>query len=214
MRRSAFGEAIGVAPGGVIAYSSHYNSADPEKYPSRNSYISFHNGIYTGYKYQCVEFARRWLVAAAGITFGDVHMAYHIFDVEHFVPVEEGSVRKAPAAAATTRPPSLLPAARDVNGGVHHRPVLGSLLLWHPEGYFEHTGHVAVVTAATDEFVRVAEQNVSDKKWPEGQDFARELPVKLGPKGEYTVVETHFPRTRVLGWVTPGQLLSLSSSAM
>ena len=209
MKKTAFGEAIGIAPGGVVAYSSHYNSADPDKYPTRSSYIAFHNGIYTGYKYQCVEFARRWLVAAAGITFGDVNMAYQIFDVERFVPVRE---HEEDGRTALRRAELHPPAAREINGGRKHRPLQGSLLLWHPEGYFEHTGHVAVVTAATEEFVRVAEQNVSDRKWPDGQDYARELPVKIGPNGEYTIVETHFSRTRVLGWVTPGQLLGLPSA--
>jgi glutathionylspermidine amidase/synthetase len=199
-----------VAPGGVVAFSSHYESADPRQYPSRRSYVAFHEDIYTGFKYQCVEFARRWLVINAGITFGDVNMAYEIFGIRGFT-----SPRPVQAAAANDddggqyEEQLLVPlAVREVNGGSKHRPVCGSLLLWHPAGFFRHTGHVAVVTAATDAYVRVAEQNVSDEPWPDGRDYARELPVRIGEDGGYTVIESHFPNTRVLGWVTPGQLLS------
>jgi glutathionylspermidine amidase/synthetase len=209
-KKVPFGQPLGVALGGVVAYSSHYESADPEQFPTRRSYISFHNDIYTGYKYQCVEFARRWLVSVAGITFGDVNMAYQIFNIPGFVAATaEGDDDEAFLARS-----NVVPAARDVNGGTQHRPVPGSLLLWHPAGYFQHTGHVAVVTAVTDAFVRVAEQNVTDRQWPEGQDYARELPVKIGADGGFTIVDSHFASTKVLGWVTPGQLLRAPGSAL
>jgi hypothetical protein len=55
-----FGSLLGVAPGGVPAYSC-----------KGISFRSHYNGdIYYGARYQCVEFARRWLVHTQGVTFG------------------------------------------------------------------------------------------------------------------------------------------------
>lgn len=191
-----FGALIGVAPGGVPAFSSDYDSADPVEFPSRRSYMSHHEGVYTGYRYQCVEFARRWLVAVHRVTFPDVHMAYDIFDLPAAKCVDSGE----PVAMH-----------RVANGSGGERPMQGSLLIWFEGGYFKHTGHVAVVTDATDSYVRVAEQNVYDAQWGEGKDFSREL--RAGPpppelvaagkavKDGYYVYDNH-RNTHVLGWVT------------
>ncbi len=43
------------------------------------------------YKYQCVEFARRWLIKAQGYTFGDVAMAFQIFDMKYAIRVSDGA---------------------------------------------------------------------------------------------------------------------------
>ena len=66
---------LGVAPGNVPIYSSDYESADPARLPDRHAYRSYVDGIYMGYKWQCVEFARRWLYLNKGYIFDDVAMA-------------------------------------------------------------------------------------------------------------------------------------------
>ena len=76
-----FGTALGTAPGGVVSYSSDYDTADEKTYPNRSSYRSYYDGIYMGYKWQCVEFARRWLYVNKGYIFNDVSMAYEIFNL-------------------------------------------------------------------------------------------------------------------------------------
>ena len=194
-RKAPFGSPLGVAPGGVVAYSSHYASADAKQYPDRGSFHAYHeSGVWTGHKYQCVEFARRWLVHTHGITFGSIGMAYTIFDL--------------PAFAKATDPREGVPVRKAENGNPrHHRPVRGTVLLWHPTGFFSRTGHVAIVTEATDRYVRVAEQNVTDRPWNEGCDFARELPVVMTAEGGFHVVET-YARSAVLGWVTPEVFLA------
>ncbi|WP_222105094.1 hypothetical protein [Denitromonas halophila] len=74
-----FGTILGVAAGEVAVYSSHYPSADHAEYPDRHSYRSYLDGEYMGYKWQCVELARRWLYLNKGYVFDDVPMAYDIF---------------------------------------------------------------------------------------------------------------------------------------
>ena len=197
MAKTKFGEPIGVAPGQVVAYSSHYRSADVKTYWHPSSWESYHEGIYTGYKYQCVEFARRWLVQVAGITFDDVHMAYHIFELPHFLRVSSFS----PTKKMVLLPEPAVIKVHKHRNGAKVRPVVGSVLLWEAGGYFKHTGHVAIVVDVTDSFVRVAEQNVTDSAWGDGRNYARELPVRCGGDGEYHIEERH-TSSNVLGWVT------------
>jgi len=61
-----FGTLLGVAPGNVPVYSSDYDSADDKELPNRHAYRSYVDGIFMGYKWQCVEFARRWLYLNKG----------------------------------------------------------------------------------------------------------------------------------------------------
>ena len=150
--KAKFGTAIGVGPRGVVAYSSHYGSVGlGQLWDGLSCYVTAAGReIYTGFKWQCVEYARRWWVEAHGVTFGNVGMAYEIFDLPHFARCSDD----APVTVERCR-----------NGGRGVRPSEGTVLLWHPQGHFAKTGHVAIVTECSDTWVRVAEQNVSDAPW-------------------------------------------------
>lgn len=180
-----FGALLGYAPGGVPAYSSDYDSASTTDYPKRSSYRSYIDGVYMGYKWQCVEFARRWMYINYGYIFDDVAMAYDIFDLR--------SVRHL---ASNNR----LPLNAFRNGSKSH-PVLGSLLIWQEGGEFEDTGHVAVVTEVKPNYIRIAEQNVGHGQWQEGQNYARELSAKTTADGEYWV-KCSYGDAEILGWMT------------
>ena len=77
--RSFIAGAFYAYPGGVPAYSCDYDSADDEELPTRQAYRSYIDGVYMGHKWQCVEFARRWLYLNHGYVFDDIAMAYDIF---------------------------------------------------------------------------------------------------------------------------------------
>ena len=137
-----------------------------------------------------MEFARRWLTHVQGITFGDVGMAYEIYDIPHAMRIRDNS-----AVQWTAHP-----------NGSKTRPVAGSVMLWHEGGEFQWTGHVAIVTEVSDTYVRIAEQNVEDCSW-QGKDYARELAVAVDAKGDYTVRETWGKKGgNIKGWlnVPPG----------
>jgi len=129
-----FGEKIGTFKG-VDAYSNQRgktNSLDP----------NYYNGIYTGQKWQCVEFARRYLIMKEGITFSDVDSAFEI-----------------PKAQFKTLNGVLIKMSNDLKQG--------SLIVW-PKGYekgyekISPDGHVAVVSFITPFGVTVVEQNYID----------------------------------------------------
>jgi len=175
-----FGAVMGLAPGGIPAYSCEYDLADENIYPNRRSYRHQVGSLYYGFRFQCVEFARRWLIHAQGVTFGDVGMAYEIFEIK---------------AATDVRTQGKVPWTNVRNGG-KEKPMAGAVIIWSDGGEFRWTGHVAIITEVTDTYIRVAEQNVDDAYWPPRQTWARELPVRLS-NGGFHIIE---PRGAVLGW--------------
>ena len=63
-RDEPFGTVLGVAPGGVPAYSCDYETwKEPRE---QRNWRHSHDGVFTGAKWQCVEFARRWLLINYG----------------------------------------------------------------------------------------------------------------------------------------------------
>lgn len=180
-----FGTLLGYAPGKVAAYSSDYETANAADYPNRSAFRSYYDGIYMGYKWQCVEFARRWMYLNFGYIFDDVAMAYDIF-----------ALRTVRDVHANT----LLPLQAFANGSKRH-PQAGSLLIWQAGGEFETTGHVAVITEVNAHYVRIAEQNVGHKPWPDGHDYARQLNAKVSSDGEYWLT-CSYGDGEILGWMT------------
>ena len=179
-----FGTALGTAPGGVVSYSSDYETADEHEYPNRSSYRSYYDGIYMGYKWQCVEFARRWLYINKDYIFNDVSMAYEIFNLR--------SVRQVSTN-------SLLPLQAYKNGAQRH-PEPGSLLIWEEGGEFVNTGHVAIITEVSQDYVRIVEQNMDFVPWPNGRDYSREIKVKVGVENDFWLQSVAGEAT-ILGWM-------------
>ena len=179
-----FGTVLGYAPGQVAAYSSDYKTADPKELPDRHSYRNYIDGIYTGYKWQCVEFARRWLLMNRGYVFDDIAMAYDIFRLN--------SVR---VVATDER----LPLHSFTNGSLRH-PQPGCMLIWSEGGEFQVTGHVAIITDVFPDKILIAEQNVGHQYWPQGRHYARELPARIADDGSYWI-QCSYHNATVLGWV-------------
>lgn len=181
-----FAAICGIAPGGVPAYSCDYESADRSVWTSRSQFRHENDGLYYGFRYQCVEFSRRWLIHVYGITFGDVGMAYEIFRLPYATRISNGSKVYW----------------NNIPNGSTTRPVPGSVLIWDERGEFRHTGHVAIITDVSNTYVRIAEQNVDDTYWPDGRDYARELMVDSDPvTGKYHIHEVYGNHGGiVLGW--------------
>ena len=55
-----FGTVLGRGPGGTEVYSSDYDSVDRDRMPTRQAFHSIVDDVYMGFKWQCVELARRW----------------------------------------------------------------------------------------------------------------------------------------------------------
>ncbi|HCU2528550.1 bifunctional glutathionylspermidine amidase/synthase [Klebsiella oxytoca] len=178
-----FGTLLGYAPGGVAIYSSNYSSLNPQDYPDDATFRSYIGNEYMGHKWQCVEFARRFLFLTYGFVFTDVGMAYEIFSLRFLREVVNDNILPLQAFANGSRRP----------------PIAGSLLIWQKGGEFKHTGHVAVITQLVGNKVRIAEQNVIHSPLPQGQQWTRELTLEV-KNGLYTIKDT-FADTEILGWM-------------
>jgi glutathionylspermidine amidase/synthetase len=135
-----FGAIIGTF-NGVSAYSNQQGQTN-------NDVVNYVNGVYTGIKWQCVEYARRYLQTTRGITFDDVEDATQI-----------------PFAKFTT-----------LDGSNHVQTTndlkVGSLVVW--SKYYKRNspyGHVAIISAVQSNGIYVVEQNYDDKTFPRFIDY-------------------------------------------
>merc|ERR1739841_70863 len=183
-RDETFGTVLGLAPGSVPAYSCDYDTWNVPR--AQREWRHYHEGVFTGAKWQCVEFARRWLLMNKGYTFSDIPMAYHIMELRN-VTIQVGE-----------RKGEELPLWACRNGG-RAWPQVGSMLIW--DRSYDQTGHVAIITEVTSEYVRVAEQNFEDWQWEEGKDYARELRATVDSEGRYRVHDDF----EILGWMVQSE---------
>lgn len=165
-----YGKVVGVSRRGVKAYSNCNSKCviyEPNEW----------NEVYTGIKWQCVEYARRWLLMNKGAVYGDVDTAADIWKDIHYLT--EVKTNKS------------LPLKSYLNGS-RQAPQVGDLLIYSKE--FNNTGHVAVVIDVDYEnaLVEVGEQNFRNELWPD--NYARKIEyVKKG--GAYWILDAY-----ILGW--------------
>ena len=155
-----FGEKVGESFAGVTAYSNCQNSCV-------NPAPNFVQKVYTGIKWQCVEYARRWLLLNEGVVYGDVDIAADIWELD---VVHSPDKKKQFGFEGI------------VNGSVQI-PQRGDLLIY--SNAFYGTGHVAVVLQVDAEkrFIYVGEQNFDNNKWP--HQYARMISYIVHEEGAW-----------------------------
>ena len=180
--RAPFGTLLGVAPGGVPVYSSNYDVGAEEL--DRSDFVSLIDDIYMGYKWQCVELARRWLYSQRGLIFEEVGMAYEIFGL---------------TSLRDPRTNKTVP-LKSFRNGSRRPPEVGCMIIWDEGGEFERTGHVAIVTQVHEDRIAIIEQNNRDEVWPDGQTFSREISMREAYDGG-TWLRSPMKEGTILGWV-------------
>ncbi|MDH5473514.1 MAG: CHAP domain-containing protein [Gammaproteobacteria bacterium] len=148
---SPYGTVLGVSKRGIEAYSN-CNSGCVIFEPNNLK------NTYTGIKWQCVEYARRWLLINKGAVYGDVDTAADIWDkINNLTDVNTNIT---------------LQLESHLNGS-KQAPQVGDLLIYSKE--FNNTGHVAVVLNVDykNGFIEVGEQNYTNDLWP--GNYARKI---------------------------------------
>ncbi len=148
----SYGETLGASMSGVKAYSNCNNSCvNPTPY--------FVSDTFTGIKWQCVEYARRWLLVNKNVVYGDVDIAADIWELEEVISPDKKNHK---------------PFVSILNGDSQYGVQRGDLLIY--SRAFFGTGHVAVVLKVDEENQRLylGEQNFDNNKWRDG--FARDVP--------------------------------------
>lgn len=174
-----FGKLQGVAPGGIPAYS---NARDD--FFSGEKHIQ--HQLFMGYKFQCVEFARRWLFHRKGLVLPDTPTAHKIFSIR--------TVFDATSAAPE-------PMQR-VHNGTAARPVADSLIIF-PVSKDCPFGHVGVITHVEKDCVYVADQNYHFRRWDNPKGLRLALRRGAGENGEetWTIHDERYNLTP-RGWMT------------
>ena len=166
-----FNKVQGTASTNVHAYSN----GDDDFFSVERHYL---HGVFMGFKWQCVEFARRWLLMRKSCIFPPIPCAADMWSELTYVErVTDG--KKFPL--------------KHYPNGSHHEPKHDSLLIY-PRGKELPFGHVAIVTEVINNNVRIAEQNFIYHSWSD--NYAREIPVQI-ENGNYLLKD----EDDIVGWI-------------
>ncbi|CAF3571376.1 unnamed protein product [Rotaria sp. Silwood1] len=169
---AAYGAMVGIASTNVPAYSN-----------GNDSYISnepnYLYNIYTGMRWQCVEYARRWLFIRKGCVFDSVDAANdmwsQIFKVQRVVDGKCFSLKQY--QNGSTSPPK------------------NESLLIYSLGQDMPFGHVAVIVDVLKDSIRVAEQNYHAYYW--SGNYSRQIPYVV-KNGNYYIMDSY----KIYGWMS------------
>lgn len=179
---SAYGSTIGINSN-VFAFSNCNNDCvnfEEEGVILYKNQTNFVEDVYTGVRWQCVEYARRWLVLNKMISFSTIDSAFEIFDLPNVTKIltNEEVLRNETQLfyefLSFENKNKIAPASAD--------------LIIFPKSKDSPYGHVAVITEVNHElgFVKVAEQNYFNKVW-KFSDFSRQLVMKKDDNDNYTL---------------------------
>ena len=171
---SEFGSTIGKSHLTTAYSNCHGNCLKLET----NFILVKNRQIPSGLKWQCVEYARRWLIENKIITFAPVKYAYQIWDLEFGTQVE------------TNRQ---LPLLKFKNKTSKIAPEVGDLLIYNTD--FAITGHVSVIVSVEENSVLIAEQNYFNAPW-DVENYSLRLLLDKYPDGTYRIFDDS-----LIGWV-------------
>ncbi|CAF1130141.1 unnamed protein product [Rotaria sordida] len=155
-----YNQVLGIASSNVPAYSN----GDDDYFSAESHYV---HGIYTGYKWQCVEFARRWLLLRKTCIFRNIRSAADAWhELSTIERVTDG--KKFPLIAHSN--------------GSSVMPKKDSFLIY-PRDHDLPFGHIAVITEVGSNYIRIAEQNYRFHRW--SGNYARQITMKVKDGGYY-----------------------------
>lgn len=157
---TAFGTTLGMS-NNVTAFSNCGNDCiNNDMVILKKEDTGFSDDVFTGMRWQCVEYARRWLIINKSVTFDSIDYAYQIYDLETVsnldIPNENFKFIS-------------------FNNGSEMPPAFGDLIIY-PKTDDSPVGHVAVVVGVNikSQYVDLAEQNYLNENW-KTETFARRL---------------------------------------
>jgi len=178
-----FGIIIGKDFYGIIAYSCY--TEDTNKIRYEKSYI-FKN-IFSGIKWECVEFIRRWMIIRYSITLQELDTAFNIFELPYirFTNLITGEN---------------IPYIKYHNASIGNLlPKIGTIIIWDKFG--EHPyGHCAIVSNVDNNYIYISEQNWHNKKWQ--NKYSRKIPYKIGTLNSVLLIDNNEFNVPILGWLS------------
>ncbi|CAF0870316.1 unnamed protein product [Rotaria sordida] len=167
-----FNQIQGITSTNVCAYS---NGGDHFFSVERNYY----HGIFLGFKWECIEFARRWLLMSKSCIFPNI---LHAADIWNQLRTIE-RVTDGKQISLTLH-----------FNGSYEKPKRDSLLIY-PRSSALPFGHIAIICDVISDYIRVAEQNYEYYNWSD--NYSRQIPLIL-KNNRYYIDDEH----EVFGWMT------------
>jgi hypothetical protein len=133
---------------GVQSYSNSDNKISTSNY---------YNNIYTGIKWECVEYVRRYLIINHNITFSSVESAFQIPEAKFMTLNGEIIIPK-----------------------MNNNLVIGSIIIF-PKDYEIDSpdGHVAIISSILSSGITIVEQNYNDNIFPRFISYSELKNVKI-----------------------------------
>ncbi|KAF8291242.1 putative trypanothione synthetase-like protein [Trypanosoma cruzi] len=174
---------------GVVAFSNR----DDGFFSGEANYL--YQKIYTGYRYQCVEYARRFLILTTGCVFGSCGGANEIFEMKTLKHIETDAK---------------LDFIAHPNGKSKRRPTPGDIIVYPRHSQLLPWGHVGVISYVHNQKVGIAEQNYSfslftspDPGYLGGERcVSRYLDLELTADGSWQLRERQTNHPDCLGWMS------------
>lgn len=160
---------------GVKGYSNCHPDCESDEW---NIIKVTGQSVKTGMKWQCVEYARRWLNMRLGYTFASIDHAYQIWNLE--------TAKKLDSSDAVNW-------LKYPNNKTKELPKINDLLIYNTKQGVH--GHVSVIVGVKKGFVLIAEQNYANAKW-EKPNYARSIPLVKNKSGHYELKDLG-----VIGWM-------------
>jgi hypothetical protein len=167
-----FGTLLGIN-NGVPAYSNNNSDFISEDHNYIGDFLS-------GLKWQCVEYARRWIITTQSLTFHEVQCASDIWHLNSLFQVSNNDVK--------------VPLYRIPNDS-ECPPSPGDLLIY-KNGNDAPYGHIAIISQVYSDMIEISEQNWDNCYWT--GNFSRTMPLtKI--HGHYFLIDEEYP---IIGWMT------------
>ena len=201
------GRVIGVN-NNIVAYGecpNCYKRGQEMSIMLRKAEIESIEDEYVGYRWQCVEYTRRWLIMIKGVTYASINCAYMIFKLDRVKDIRKQNTFY-----------SFLSFENDNSSP----PEYGDLIIY-PMSCGSPFGHVAVVTNVDLEngFVEVSEQNYSEfSSWDDVNSYSRRVVLHIRNNkyiltdkkwGEVNQLKINYDneKKKVIGWKRVSSIL-------
>jgi hypothetical protein len=181
---SIFGKRIGYLED-VPAFSNCNNEVESN---FDNRILINDKEVYSGMQWQCVEYARRYLITKLGFIFGDVNGAEDIFSEYFVLNIENQSVHEFTSYKNG-----------DISCESSNLPKVHDLIIWPRTTPDIPYGHVAVVLKVNGDDIYIGEQNWSNNIW-EHTTYSRKLKLNRNDDKKCLLEDEDYPQYPILGW--------------
>ena len=178
-----FGKKLGYFKN-VPAFSNCNNSFKSDL----NNFINYKNeNVFSGMQWQCVEYARRYLITKLGVTFSSVNGAEDVFALKTVESIQDGKKYKFKTYKNNFN------CQRSNN-----MPKVNDVIIWARNQNDTPYGHIAVILKVEGDKIYIGEQNWSNDAWTRSppHSYSRILTLKTN-NNRCSIIDGNYT---ILGW--------------